>query len=108
MDNLSFKAYLKSKDELLSAIKLDKIHIATYEIYKYCRVIIKDSNGNKGYVNLKPGHIIKIKWLYDLNPDTLPEPIDVQLEHIDNKKYSLYQKSKRMSKWLHNYTKHMD
>ena len=109
MNSLSFKDYLASKAQLHEALKLDPIHVATYEVYKYCRVAVGESKELKEYHNLKPKQRIIVEWKYtDIND--LPEPVSVTIPHLvessgEQEPFKTFQSGERLLKWLRTNTR---
>ncbi len=111
MKTLSFKEYLNSKDQLYDAIKKDPIHEATYEVYKYCRIVVGDTKELREYHNLKPKQLVTIRWQYT-NIEELPDPIGIDLPHLSESTkpdvvFTTYQTGERLMKWLNTNTKEL-
>jgi len=103
MEQLSFKQFLDSKEQLLKAINNPPVNVLEYEIRKYCTLYVGDSQETKELISLKPKNKIIIEWLYeDLND---PQPINIQFEGLDySDEYVTFWSGTKLNKWLSRHT----
>lgn len=103
MQKLSFKEYLESKQQLLKTLGERPIQSLSYNISKYCRLIVGEKD-DKIAVLLKPGQTIIVEWQYKNVEDIEPKPLSIRFE--DNKEidpeedFQTYWKPKKLIKWL--------
>lgn len=65
MDKLTFKQYLESKERLREAANSVPQQTATYDVRKYCKLVVGESKEEKEYIKLKPKNKIIVEWKYD-------------------------------------------
>jgi hypothetical protein len=103
MNKLSFKEYLESKQQLLKTLGECPIQSLTYNVTKYCRLIVGENNDKKA-VLLKPGHTIIVEWQYQNVEDVTPQPLSIRFEDskdIDaSEEFNTPWKSTKLAKWL--------
>jgi len=100
--NLTFKEYLKSKENLREAIKETPQQTTKYTVNKYCKLVVGESKDEKEYINLKPNQTIIVDWLYtDIDN---PTPLKIMFEGIctdvDSSEYKVYWQPYKLQKWL--------
>lgn len=102
MEKLTFKQYLKSKEQLREALKLTPVRKAEYVMRKYCKLPVGESKEDKRYVALKPKHKLIVEWNYrDFdNPDL----VSICFEDVDGvnngEEFSSFWSDERFKKWL--------
>lgn len=98
----SFKEYIESKTTLLEAAKKDPKATSTYNVRKYCKMVVGESKEAKDYVALKPKQKIHVTWLYEDMEN--PIPVSIQFENVDNiqldDEFSTFWEGSRFMKWL--------
>ena len=105
---LSFKEYLDSKKRLLEVINVTPIQRSTYEISKYCKLVLHEDEV-KQTVLLKPGHQLVVEWRYDHLDD--PTPISIIIEDVKKSQmptdveYSTHWTGKKLQSWILKNTK---
>lgn len=68
MENLSFIDYLKTKEQLRTALTETPYKVSKYCVTKYCKLELKESSI---ILALKPNHKLIVEWLYeDINAPT--------------------------------------
>ena len=103
MNKLSFKEYLESKQQLLKTLGECPVQSLSYNITKYCRLIVGETDDRKA-VLLKPGQTIIIEWQYQNVDDMTPKPVTIRFE--DNKdidsdeEFNTPWKPSKLVKWL--------
>ena len=108
MDRISFKQFVKeSKTQLLSAITNVPTVVRSYDLTKYCSLVLEDDNGDPETISLKPKNSILIEWKYP-TPQT-PELHSISIinhEEIDSDdKYNTQWTTEKFNKWLSRHTK---
>lgn len=106
MQKLTFKEYYDSKERLREAAKTTPKQSLTYDVKKYCNLIVGESS-NKEYIALKPKNNVSVQWLYeDLeNPSVLSVTVD-GVEEIDpNTHHAVFWEGERFQRWLERNTK---
>jgi len=103
MENLSFKQYLKSKEELREAIKRTPVQSIEYTIKRYCKLTIGENKETRDHVKLKPKQKIFVEWCYK-NPDSTPTPTHVRFEGVRNiietEEHPVMWNGQRLQNWL--------
>ena len=95
MKKLSFKDYVKSKNQLMEAIKETPIQTSSYNIKKYCKLVIGQSKETKSFVSFKPNSTIVVEWLYEDMEN--PTPLNVV---VDAETFQVYWKGEKLTSWL--------
>lgn len=105
-DRLSFKEYLKTKEQLKQAIENTPQQTIEYSVRKYCKIPLGEDKDSKITINLKPKNKIIIEWLYDSIENPTPTKIsfmDVKgINDIDE--YDSYYTGSKLLKWLNTNT----
>lgn len=103
MKKLSFKEYLESKQQLLATLGECPIQSLSYNITKYCRLIVGESDDRKA-VLLKPGQTLIVEWQYQSVDDLTPTPTSIRfddLKDIDSDdEFQTPWKAGKLAKWL--------
>lgn len=101
MDKLTFKQYLESKDRLREAANNVPQHTATYDIRKYCKLVVGESKDEKEYIKLKPKNTVIVEWKYDDvdNPTVLSICFE-GTEAPQNQQYNALWSGERLVRWL--------
>jgi hypothetical protein len=99
---LTFKEYLESKEKLLEAIKSSPVQKSSYNVSKYCKLVVFNED-QKQTILLKPGHQVIVEWIYDNLAD--PQPVNLQIEDIKNPmideiSYTTIWKGMKLKEWL--------
>ena len=92
---LSFKDYVISKNQLMDAIKQTPIQTSTYNVKKYCKLVIGESKNNKSSISFKPNNTIEVEWLYE-DMDN-PTPVSII---VDGDSHDIYWKGEKLTSWL--------
>lgn len=102
MKQLSFKEYLDSKQKLLAALQETPVQTITYDVTKYCKLVVGEKD-NKEYVNLKPSQKIIVEWRYDSVFEP-PIPVSLRFEDVKNidseNQFSTFWHGVRLKNWL--------
>ena len=100
--NLTFKEYLKSKQELRAAIEKTPQQITEYTVDKYCKLMVGESKDDKEMVILKPNQKIIVEWLYnDIdNPTAVNITFEGVCEKVDSEEHKSYWQPQKLQKWL--------
>ena len=99
---LTFKDYLDSKHRLLEAIGTSPIQRSSYDVKKYCKLVVVQL-GEKQTILLKPKQSVIIEWKYeDINN---PTPLSIIVEDPKDlssaeTKYSTRWKGAKLKQWL--------
>ena len=100
--NLTFKEYLASKEKLREAVTKTPQRVASYNVRKYCKLIVGESKKDKSQIVLKPNQKITVDWLYE-DVDN-PTPVIIKFngpKDIDVKQvYNTYWQGSKLLKWL--------
>jgi len=102
MKKLSFKEHLESKQKLLAAISETPIQSITYDVTKYCKLVV-GTKDDKQHIPLKPGQKIVVEWEYsgDL---TTPTPKSITFHEVkdlaNTTQFTTFWESVRLKKWL--------
>ena len=99
---LTFKEYLASKEKLREAVSKTPHKTSTYNIRKYCKLIIGESKDSKTQILLKPDHKISVEWLYeDIDNPTIVNLVFEGVKELDNlENYTTYWDGWKLVKWL--------
>ncbi len=101
-DNLSFKEYLRSKQQLREAIHDTPQQTKEYLVTKYCKLVVGESKDDKEQINLKPNHKIIVEWLYE-DMDS-PTAVNITFEgvcsEVDSDNHSSYWQPYKLQRWL--------
>jgi hypothetical protein len=107
---LTFKEYLESKHRLLEAIKSSPVQQATYDVNKYCKLVVQDVD-EKITILLKPSQQIVVEWKYE----DLANPLPVGLKIEDKKNpftesvvYTTKWKGSKLREWLNKNTSELN
>jgi hypothetical protein len=102
MQQLSFKEYLESKQKLLSALKETPVQTITYEVNKYCKLVVGEKDA-KEYIALKPSQKIIVEWRYDSVYDP-PIPVSLCFENVktvdSENHFNTFWTGIRLKNWL--------
>lgn len=102
MKKLSFKEYLESKQQLLQAISESPIQTLSYDVVKYCKLVVGEKD-DKQHIALKPKNQIVVEWKY-LDVNSTPEPISIRFENTkdvnESEDYNTYWSGEKLKKWL--------
>lgn len=103
MNKLSFKEYLETKKQLLQNIGECPVQSLTYNITRYCRLIVGERDDKKA-VLLKPGQSIIVEWQYDSVEDLTPQPLSIRFEDCKDfepeDEFQTPWKATKLAKWL--------
>lgn len=99
---LTFKEYLDSKQTLREAVNNTPHRVATYQVNRYCKLVIGESKECKQQINLKPKQKILVEWQYD-NLEN-PTIIGINFEGVKDidsqEQFASYWKGEKLQKWL--------
>lgn len=102
-NELTFKQYLVSKEQLREAVKSTPQRTAEYVIRKYSKIAIGESKDDRKYVAVKPKHKIVVEWLY--NDVDNPTPVNLRFEGLDDVDPELehltFWSGSKLVKWLY-------
>ncbi len=100
--NLTFKEYLKSKQELRAAVEKTPQQITEYTVDKYCKLMVGDSKDDKEMIILKPNQKIIVEWLYDDidNPTATNIKFEGVCSKVDSEDHNSYWQPAKLQKWL--------
>lgn len=103
---LTFKDYLESKEKLREAVSKTPQRTASYNVRKYCKLIVGESKEAKDQVALKPNHKIVVEWLYtDVdNPTIVSMTFEGVKEVEPDQEYATYWEGSKLMKWLNRNT----
>ncbi len=106
ISKLSFKEYLDSKEKLREAVAKTPQRTATYNVRKYCKLIVGESKEAKQQVALKPSQKICIEWLYtDIDNPTIVNMTFEGVKEIQvGEEYETYWNGAKLIKWLNRNT----
>ncbi len=106
MAKLSFKEYLDSKEKLREAVLKTPQRTASYNVRKYCKLIVGESKDSKEQVALKPKQKIIIEWLYtDVDNPTIVNMTFEGVKEIEaEEEYQTYWNGTKLLKWLNRNT----
>lgn len=100
--NLTFKQYLDSKEKLREAVAKTPRRVASYNVRKYCKLIVGESKEEKSQVVLKPNQKITVDWLYE-DIDN-PTPVSIKFngpkDIESDQQYETYWQGSKLLKWL--------
>lgn len=104
---LSFREYLDSKKKLLEAITVSPIQRSSYDVNKYCKLVVV-MDGEKQTILLKPLQQVIVEWKYD-NIDN-PTPLSIRVEDIkapilEEVVYTTNWKGTKLTEWLNKNTR---
>jgi len=105
--DLSFKEYLKSKEQLRQAIEQTPRAVVEYEVRKYCSIALGENKEDRKIVGLKPKQTIIVEWRYD----TISNPTIVSLKFKnvqaldEQEEFQTFWNSSKLKKWLARHTK---
>jgi len=101
-EQLTFKDYLHSKNQLREAVAKTPRRSATYSVKKYCKLTIGESKSTKEHVNLKPNQQIIVDWLYEDvdNPTVLSAKFICINKILAETEHSIFWEGIRLLKWL--------
>lgn len=99
---LTFKEYLDSKEKLREAVTKTPQRSATYNIRKYCKLVVGESKEQKAQVALKPNQKICIEWLYtDVDNPTIVSMTFEGIKEIQpDEEFETYWDGAKLTKWL--------
>jgi hypothetical protein len=99
---LTFKDYLDSKEKLREAVTKTPQRTATYNVRKYCKLIVGESKDAKTQVALKPNQKICIEWLYtDVDNPTIVSMTFEGVKEVDaDEQFETYWEGIKLIKWL--------
>jgi hypothetical protein len=97
---ITFKQYLAAKEQLRKVIHDQPKQTLTYKVIKYVKLpIIIDSD--RIDVDLRPGYILKIMWLYKDIDDKTPDPIGLTVELNNTEEDVLpFWKKQKFTEWV--------
>lgn len=97
---LTFKEYLQAKEQLRAAIDKQPKQVLNYKVTKYCKFpVLLDSK--RIDVDLRPGYLFSISWLYKNIDDKSPEPISIIIDINNNEEEVLpFWKQAKLATWL--------
>ncbi len=100
--NLTFKEYLKSKEELRTAFEKTPQQITEYTVSKYCKLMVGESKDDKEMVILKPNQKIVVEWLYEDidNPTAIKIMFEGVCAKVDTEDHHSYWPVGKLQKWL--------
>jgi hypothetical protein len=103
---LTFKEYLDSKEKLREAVSKTPQRTATYNVRKYCKLIVGESKDSKDQVALKPTHRIVVDWLYEDidNPTIVSITFEGVKEILPDDEFNTYWDGVKLMKWLNRNT----
>ena len=100
--NLTFREYLRSKEQLREAVNETPHQKKEYLVTKYCKLVVGESKDNKEQVNLKPNNKVIVEWLYEDMDE--PTPVNIRFagvcEEVDNENHATYWQSYKLQRWL--------
>lgn len=107
MKHLTFKEYLESKEQLREAVSKTPKQTSTYQVVKYCRLVIGESKENKTTVSLRPKNRIIVEWEY-LDVDN-PIPLSIKFDGARDvdpfDDHKTFWQGDKLQKWLWRNTK---
>lgn len=99
---LSFKEYLISKQKLREAVLNAPHYTSSYNIKKYCKMVVGESMEDREDISLKPKQSIIVEWLYDNMAS--PTILNVRFEGVENidpdEEFETVWTGERLLKWL--------
>lgn len=106
MAKLSFKEYLDSKEKLREAVAKVPQRTASYNVRKYCKLIVGESKDAKDQIALKPKQSIIVEWLYtDLDDPTIVSMTFEGVKEVDTaEEFITYWSGAKLLKWLNRNT----
>lgn len=100
---MSFKEYLESKKQLLKTIAECPIQSLSYDVTKYCRLMVGERDSKKA-IPLKPGQTLIIEWQYQNVEDSSPVPTSIRFDDVKFvdplEEFSTPWKPQKLAKWL--------
>lgn len=101
MEKLTFKEYMESKQQLISAIESCPERTAVYKIRKYCKLPIGEGKEDNQSVVLKPKQKLIVKWKYfKETPDATSIQVADPGNPLAEDEVKTFWKSERLIKWL--------
>lgn len=99
---LTFKDYLSSKQKLREAVTKTPQRTATYNVRKYCKLVVGESKDSKTQVALKPNHKICVEWLYTNidNPTIVNMTFEGVTEIEPGEEFETFWQGIKLIKWL--------
>jgi hypothetical protein len=99
---LTFKEYLASKEKLREAVTKVPQRSSTYNVRKYCKLVVGESKDSKEQIALKPGHKICVDWLYEDidNPSIVSLTFEGVSEIDGDQQFETYWQGSKLMKWL--------
>lgn len=106
MAKLSFKEYLDSKEKLREAVAKVPQRTASYNVRKYCKLIVGESKDAKDQIALKPKQSIIVEWLYtDLDDPTIVSMTFEGVKEVEtSEEFTTYWSGAKLLKWLNRNT----
>lgn len=103
---LTFKEYLDSKEKLREAVTKVPQRTATYNVRKYCKLVVGESKEVKQQLTLKPTQKICVEWLYtDVDNPTIVSLTFEGIKEIDGEQqFETYWDGVKLQKWLNRNT----
>ena len=99
---LTFKEYLESKERLREAVKSVPQQEVNYTVRKYCKLVVGEIKEEKEQINLKPDHVITVKWLYEDFEN--PTPLSISFSGVksvdEDNTFSTSWQGYRLERWL--------
>lgn len=102
MAKLTFREYLDSKEKLREAVAKTPQRTATYNVRKYCKLVVGESKEDKKQIALKPNQKICIEWLYtDVDNPTIVSMVFEGVKEIEpEEQFDTYWEGSKLIKWL--------
>jgi hypothetical protein len=99
---LTFKDYLNSKEKLREAVLKTPQRTATYNVRKYCNLVVGESKDTKDLIALKPNQKVCVEWVYtDIDNPTI---ISLTFENVNeiqpNETFETFWEGTKLIKWL--------
>jgi len=98
---LTLTEYINSINKLRDGLNKEPIAIFEYRMKKYCKISIGKSVNIRDMFILKPGDIIKVKWIFSKDDMVCSKMI------IDDISYDVYWKNEKIKKWIEKNTEKM-
>ena len=102
MRHLTFKEYLESKERLSEAVENTPKQTTTYDVTKYCRLVVGESKDDKTTISLKPKNRIIVEWEY-LSIDN-PTPLSIKFDGAKDvdpfNDHTTFWQGKKLQTWL--------
>jgi hypothetical protein len=97
---LTFSEYLRAKEQLRQAINQQPKQLLNYRSTKYCKFPVL-LDGKRVDVDLRPGFLFTISWLYKNIDDTSPNPISITIDINTTEEEVLpFWKKAKLTLWL--------